>query len=145
MVYDFRGFEKFMQGRRVEHIPSLVSRICGLCSAAHQVAGLKAIEDALSVQVPRSVDLLRETVVLGEWISSHSLSYFYLTLPDFMGSSGGFFELMKTHPEVAREAYELRKAGQSNRGTAGEKGNPSRLLDHRRVFFSPHGGGVAGS
>jgi len=112
VVYDFRGFEKFMQGRRVEHIPSLVSRICGLCSAAHQVAGLKAIEDALGIQVPRSVDLLRETVVLGEWISSHSLSYFYLTLPDFMGSSGGFFELMKTHPEVAREAYELRKAGQ---------------------------------
>jgi coenzyme F420-reducing hydrogenase alpha subunit len=48
---------------------------------------------------------------LGEWIGSHSLSYFYLTLPDFMGSSGGFFDLMKTHPEVAREAYELRKAG----------------------------------
>jgi F420-non-reducing hydrogenase large subunit len=46
VVYDFRGFEKFMQGRRVEHIPALVSRICGLCSAAHQVAGLKAIEDA---------------------------------------------------------------------------------------------------
>jgi len=112
MVYDFRGFEKFMQGRRVEHIPSLVSRICGLCSAAHQLASLKAIEDALGIQVPRSIDLLRETVVLGEWIGSHSLSYFYLTLPDFTGSSGGVFELMKTHPEVAREAYELRKAGQ---------------------------------
>ncbi len=112
VVYDFRGFEKFMQGRRVEHIPALVSRICGLCSAAHQVAGLKAIEDALGIQVPRSIDLLREAVVLGEWIGSHSLSYFYLTLPDFMGSSGGFFELMQTHPEVAREAFELRKAGQ---------------------------------
>ena len=112
MVYDFRGFEKFMQGRRVEHVPSLVSRICGLCSVAHQVAGFKAIENALGMQVPRSVALLREIMVLGEWISSHSLSYFYLTLPDFMGSSGGFFELMQTHPEVAREAYELRKAGQ---------------------------------
>ncbi len=89
------------QGRRVDHIPSLVSRICGLCSAAHQVASLKAIEDALGIQVPRSIDLLRETLVLGEWVGSHSLSYFYLTLPDFMGSSGGFFELMKTHPEVA--------------------------------------------
>jgi coenzyme F420-reducing hydrogenase alpha subunit len=112
VVYDFRGFEKFMQGRRVEHIPALVSRICGLCSVAHQVASLRAIEDALGIQVPRSIDLLRETMVLGEWIGSHSLSYFYLTLPDFMGSSGGFFELMQTHPEVAREAYELRKAGQ---------------------------------
>jgi coenzyme F420-reducing hydrogenase alpha subunit len=112
VVYDFRGFEKFMQGRRVEHVPSLVSRICGLCSVAHQVAGLKAIENALGLLVPRSVALLREIMVLGEWISSHSLSYFYLTLPDFMGASGGFFELMQTHPEVAREAYELRKAGQ---------------------------------
>jgi coenzyme F420-reducing hydrogenase alpha subunit len=65
VVYDFRGFEKFMQGRRVEHIPSLVSRICGLCSVAHQVASLKAIEDALGIQVPKSIDLLRETMVLG--------------------------------------------------------------------------------
>jgi coenzyme F420-reducing hydrogenase alpha subunit len=112
LVYDFRGFEKFLQGQRLEQIPSLVSRICGLCSVAHQVAGCEAIEDALEIRVPRSVRRLREIMVLAEWISSHSLSYFFLTLPDFMGARGGFFELMASQPEVAREAYDIRKAGQ---------------------------------
>lgn len=112
LVYDFRGFEKFLQGHRLDQIPSLVSRICGLCSVAHQVAGCEAIEDALEIRVPTSVRRLREIMVLSEWISSHSLSYFFLTLPDFMGARGGFFELMSTQPEVAQEAYDIRKAGQ---------------------------------
>ena len=38
MVQEFRGFERFMRGRRVEFVPHLVSRICGLCCTAHQVA-----------------------------------------------------------------------------------------------------------
>jgi coenzyme F420-reducing hydrogenase alpha subunit len=112
MVEDFRGFEKFAQGKRVEFIPHLVSRICGLCSAAHQVASLKAIEDALGLEVPNSLDFLREIIVLGEWISSHALSYFFLSMPDFVGAAGGIFELMNTHPEITGEAFALRKAGQ---------------------------------
>jgi len=112
MVEDFRGFEKFSQGKRVEFIPHLVSRICGLCSAAHQVASLNAIEDALGVEVPNSVSCLREVIVLGEWISSHALSYFFLSMPDFVGAAGGIFELMDTHPEITGEAFILRKAGQ---------------------------------
>jgi len=112
MVQDFRGFERFLKGRQVEFVPHLVSRICGLCSASHQVASLKAIEDAMSINVHDSVHKLRDIIVLAEWISSHSLSYFFLTMPDFIGASGGLFELMKTQPDLAREALALRKAGQ---------------------------------
>lgn len=112
MVGDFRGFERFCKGRRVEFVPQLISRICGLCSASHQVASLNAIEEALSVTVPQSVKRLREIIVLGEWISSHSLSYFFLSTPDLVGAGGGIFDLMKTHPDIAKEAFALRNAGQ---------------------------------
>ncbi|MBW1981228.1 MAG: Ni/Fe hydrogenase subunit alpha [Deltaproteobacteria bacterium] len=112
LVGDFRGFERFCKGRRVEFVPQLISRVCGLCSSSHQVASLKAIEEALSVEVPASIKNLREIIVLGEWIGSHALSYFFLTVPDFLGAAGGVFELMKTHPEIATEAFALRKAGQ---------------------------------
>ena len=44
MVQEFRGFEKFLRGRQVEYAPQIVSRVCGLCSVAHQVASLKAFE-----------------------------------------------------------------------------------------------------
>jgi coenzyme F420-reducing hydrogenase alpha subunit len=111
LVHEFRGFESFLRGRRVEYVPHMVSRVCGLCSNAHQVASIKAIEDALGIQTPRSVEALREIMVLGEWINSHALSYFFLTMPDFIGASGGIFELMKKNPEITSEAFALRDAG----------------------------------
>ena len=112
MVQDFRGFEKLTQGKAVESVPHIVSRICGLCSTAHQVAGLRAIEDALGIQVPASVRKLRQIAIWGEWIASHSLSYFFLTLPDALGAGGGIFDLMQAHPDVASDAFHLRKSGQ---------------------------------
>lgn len=111
MVQDFRGFEKFVQGKSVEAAPHIVSRICGLCCTTHEVASLRAIEDALGVQTPPSVSKLRTTAVLGEWISSHALSYFFLTLPDALGGARGIFDLMKKYPDVARDAFFLRKSG----------------------------------
>ncbi len=111
MVQDFRGFEKLTQGKLVESVPHMVSRICGLCSTAHQVASLTAIEDALGVQIPASVRSLRQIAVWGEWIASHALSYFFLTLPDALGVGRGIFDLMQESPDVARDAFFLRKSG----------------------------------
>jgi NAD-reducing hydrogenase large subunit len=110
-VHDFRGFEKMTQGKRVTSVPHMVSRICGLCSIAHQVAGLRAIEDALGVQTPAPVRALRQIAIWGEWIASHALSYFFLTLPDALAASRGVFDLMQEHPEVARDAFFLRASG----------------------------------
>lgn len=111
LVHEFRGFEGFLRGIRVENVPHMVSRICGLCSCSHQVASILAIEEALGVNAPKSLRALREILVLGEWINSHAFSYFFLTMPDFIGASGGVFELMEKHPQIAREAFALRKAG----------------------------------
>jgi NAD-reducing hydrogenase large subunit len=111
MVQDFRGFEKMIQGKTVESAPHIVSRICGLCSTAHQVAGLRAVEHALGIAVPAAVRKLREIGVWGEWIASHALSYFFLTLPDFLDVGRGVFDLMQEHPQVARDAFFLRNSG----------------------------------
>jgi NAD-reducing hydrogenase large subunit len=112
MVQDFRGFEKMTQGKAVSSVPHMVSRVCGLCSTAHQVAGFRAVEDALGVQVPASVRKLRQIAVWGEWIASHALSYFFLTLPDTLGGGQGIFDLMQADPEAAGHAFFLRKSGQ---------------------------------
>lgn len=112
MVQDFRGFEKFACGNPVGKVPSIVSRICGLCSASHQIAGFKAIENALDIAVPPTVTALRKILLLGEWISSHALSYFFLSAPATIGENKGVFDLMKQQPELADEAFFLRRAGQ---------------------------------
>lgn len=113
LVHEFRGFEGFLRGIRIENVPHMVSRICGLCSSSHQITSTRAIEEALSIKPPGSVEALRDILLLGEWINSHALSYFFLTMPDFIGVSGGVFELMQTHPEIVRDAFALRNAGLS--------------------------------
>lgn len=111
LVHDFRGIEKLVSGRRVEFVPSMVSRVCGICSASHQVAGLRAVEDAVGARVPPSVEALREAILLGEWIGSHALSYFFLTMPDVAEVGEGIVGLMRSRPEIASDALALRKAG----------------------------------
>jgi len=111
MVMDFRGFEKFVQGKQAESAPHIVSRICGLCCTAHQVAGFRAVENALGVTTPVDVNNLREIALLGETIASHSLSLFFLTMPDQIGGSNGIFDLMQSRPELSARAFSLRKAG----------------------------------
>ena len=111
LVRDFRGVEKFLCGRTVDTIPTLISRICGLCSASQQVASLGAIEAALGVSVSPSVRALRRMILYGEWISSHALSCFFLTRPDYTGSSRGIFDLMEKEPDIAGTALAVRRAG----------------------------------
>ena len=111
LIQEFRGFERFLKDRKVENVPHLISRICGLCSCAHQVASLRAIESAMSLNVSSSVEHLRDIIVLGEWISSHSLSYFFLSLPDTVGTGGGIFEIADKYPEVSKDAFFLREGG----------------------------------
>ena len=91
MVADFRGFEKLCQGKNIAYVPHIVSRICGLCCMAHQVASVRAIEDALEIEVSDAVRKLRQAAVYGEWIASHALSYFFLTQPDVYRHPRGYF------------------------------------------------------
>jgi len=111
MVEDFRGFEKFCQGKEIAYIPHIISRICGLCSMAHQTASVRAIENALEIAVPEPVKHLRQVAVYGEWIASHAISYFFLTQPDVLGTKAGIFGLIQHHPQIAEVAFSIKKAG----------------------------------
>jgi len=137
MVPDFRGFEKILQGCPVEQAPAMISRVCGLCSAAHQVASIDAIERALGFAAPPGLVALREIVVLGEWIASHALSYFFLAMPDLVDAPGGIVELARTHPDSVREAFALREAGQRIVRAIGKRAMHPVSLGIGRLLIAP--------
>lgn len=112
MVPDFRGFETILKGCPVEQAPGMISRVCGLCSASHQVTSIDALERALGIEPPPALRALRRMVVLGEWIGSHAFAYFFLATPDLVDAPGGIFELTRTHSALVAEAFALREAGQ---------------------------------
>lgn len=117
-VTQFRGFEKFCEGRPFYEMPSIVERICGICPISHSLASAKACDAILGVRVPRTATKLRRLLNCGEFIQSHALSFFYLSSPDFllgMDSDPGrrsILGLIEANPSVARDGIRLRKIGQ---------------------------------
>jgi coenzyme F420-reducing hydrogenase alpha subunit len=80
-----RFFEAMVRARKWDEIQPIVSRICGICSVAHSLAAIKAVEDAMGVQVSEQTDKLRILAHYGEQLESHSLHVGYLVAPDLLG------------------------------------------------------------
>src|SRR5215204_6355869 len=83
-VTQFRGFEKFCEGRPFSEMPSLMARICGICPVSHLVASAKACDVLLGVRVPPTAANLRRILNLAQIAQSHALSFFYLSAPDLL-------------------------------------------------------------
>lgn len=137
MVPDFRGFERILKGCPVEQAPGMISRVCGLCSASHQVASIDAVERALGIVPTPALASLREVVVLGEWIASHALAYFFLAMPDLVDAPGGIFELARTQPDLVAEAFALRESGQRIVRALGKRATHPVSLGVGRFLLPP--------
>lgn len=123
-VEELRGFEKFLQGRKVWEAPRITARICGICPVSHHLAAAKACDNLFEVEVPETASLLRELMHMGQIIHSHSLHFFFLAAPDLLltnESNRDITGIVKANPELVKKAIELRKIGQSIIQTIGGK------------------------
>lgn len=84
IVPELRAFEQLCVGRPVEEMPSLTSRICGLCPEAHQMAAAKALDHIFAVQPPPAVRAIRELLYCAFVASNHATHFFALAGPDFL-------------------------------------------------------------
>ena len=113
---EFRGFEHFVQGVPAEQMRVIAPRICGVCSTAHHVASVKALEDAYDVSPPPLARKIRELMLLAQIIQNQATSLFIFTMPDRLGLSGIFHPSEGDGPEdqrsgIASRALQVRKAG----------------------------------
>ncbi len=83
-VPELRGFEKFAQGRPVEELPRITTRICGVCPEAHHMAAAKACDDVYKVQIPSAGKKLRELLYNTFFTTDHTVHFYALGGPDFV-------------------------------------------------------------
>ncbi len=113
---EFRGFEYFLQGVPAEQMPVIVPRVCGVCSTAHHVAAVKALEDAYGVTPPPLAQRIRELLLIGQIIQNQATSLFIFTLPDRLDVNS-LFELVaggdgdQRLSRLATRALQVRKVG----------------------------------
>ncbi len=117
-VNEFRGFEKFCEGRMYTEMPTITPRICGICPTSHTLASVKACEMIQGTQPTYTANLLRRLMHIGQNLSSHALSFFHLSAPDFLlgydsdPASRNILGIAEKYPEIALKGIRLRKFGQ---------------------------------
>jgi len=117
-INEFRGFEKFCEGRMVFEMPTITPRICGICPVSHHLAAAKAGDVVVGAPPPRPASLLRDLMHMGQVIQSHGMHFFELAGPDLLlgfdadPATRNVVGLIQTNPELALKAVNLRKYGQ---------------------------------
>lgn len=83
-VPELRGFEKFCEGRPVEELPSIVTKICGVCPGCHHMASGKAVDAVYGVEPTTTAKKLRELFYMAHFVHSHIAHFYALAAPDFV-------------------------------------------------------------
>ena len=126
-VNEFRGFEKFCEGRLFYEMPHITERICGICPVSHHLTSIKACDQIVGVDPPRPAKLLRELMHMGQTIQSHSMHFFELAGPDLLlgfdadQAIRNVVGVVQANPELALKAVSLRKFGQQIISRLGER------------------------
>ncbi len=117
-VVEFRGFEKFCEGRPMWEMAGITARICGICPVSHLLASAKTGDKIQAVKIPPAGEKLRRMMNLAQITQSHALSFFHLSSPDFLlgwdsdPAKRNVFGLIAADPDLARSGIRLRQFGQ---------------------------------
>ena len=105
-----RFFEALVLGKKVEDVQEIVSRICGICSSAHSVACIQALEEAMGIKASKQQEIMRELLMISERIRSHATHLYFLSLPDYYNVSSAL-QLSEKNQDKIDDAISLMSLG----------------------------------
>ena len=118
-IVEFRGFERFIEGRPYWEVPVMVQRLCGICPVSHHLAASKALDAVVGARpVPRTAELLRRLMHYGQILQSHALHFYHLASPDLLFGfdadprKRNVVSVLGAYPDAAKQGILLRKYGQ---------------------------------
>ena len=128
-IVEFRGFEKFIEGRPYWEVPVMVQRLCGICPVSHHLAASKALDHVVgALPATPSATKIRRLMHYGQVMQSHALHFFHLSSPDLLFgfdsevNRRNIVGVAAAHPDIAKKGVLLRKYGQELiRATAGKR------------------------
>jgi NAD-reducing hydrogenase large subunit len=131
-IVEFRGFERFVQGRPYWEAPVLVERLCGICPVSHHLASAKAMDVVVGAGtgdgLTPTAEKMRRLMHYGQIFQSHSLHFFHLASPDLLfgydspPETRNVIGVILANKELATQAVLMRKYGQEIiAATAGKK------------------------
>jgi NAD-reducing hydrogenase large subunit len=118
-IVEFRGFEKFIEGRPYWEVPVMVQRLCGICPVSHNLAAAKAFDLIVGAkQITPTAEKIRRLMHYGQMLQSHALHLYHLCSPDLLFGFDSEVALRnivgvaQRYPDAAKRGILLRKYGQ---------------------------------
>ncbi len=128
-IVEFRGFERFIQGRPYWEVPVLVQRLCGICPVSHHLCAAKAMDGIVGAEnLTPTAEKMRRLMHYGQTLQSHALHFFHLASPDLLFGFDAPVEkrnviaVAAEYKDLAVSGIMMRKYGQEIiKATAGKK------------------------
>ncbi len=128
-IVEFRGFERFVQGRPYWEVPVMVQRLCGICPVSHHLCAAKATDILVGGEkLTPTAEKMRRLMHYGQIFQSHALHFFHLASPDLLfgfeadPAIRNIIGVARKHKDLAVQGVMMRKYGQEViKATAGKK------------------------
>lgn len=80
----WRGVELILQGRDPRDAWTITQRICGVCTTVHAIASVRAVENALQMEIPLNAQYIRNLIILAHCVHDHIVHFYHLSALDWV-------------------------------------------------------------
>jgi hydrogenase large subunit len=80
----WRGVEQILLGRDPRDAWAITQRICGVCTTVHAVASVRAVENALDMEIPVNAQYIRNLIILAHAVHDHIVHFYHLSALDWV-------------------------------------------------------------
>jgi hydrogenase large subunit len=80
----FRGIETILEGRDPRDAWVFAQRICGVCTTVHAIASVRAVENALRMEIPANAQYIRNLILIAHALHDHIVHFYHLSALDWV-------------------------------------------------------------
>lgn len=99
----FRGLEIVLRGRDPREAWQIAERICGVCTLVHAITSVRAVEDALAIQIPKNANIIRNLMIAAEFVQDHVVHFYHLHALDWVDVVAALKADAKATSELAQK------------------------------------------
>jgi hydrogenase large subunit len=80
----WRGIEIILKGRDPRDAWVFTQRICGVCTTVHAITSVRAVENALNLEIPMNAQYIRNLIIGAHGIFDHIVHFYQLSALDWV-------------------------------------------------------------
>lgn len=133
----WRGIERILVGRDPREAWLFTQRFCGVCTTVHALASVRAVEDALSLPIPKNAQYIRNLTLIAHALHDHVVHFYQLSALDWVDVT----QVLKADPVKASQIAESLSEwpGNSSKEMAAVKTKVKGLVDSGQLGPFAHG------